>query len=510
MNLFSIRNIFCNWLSRSAIPILAAITLTAFLPSSAQAKYRVIFSNDFPPTDVVPGSVGTGPADHISDPDSLQSLVRFLVYSNLFDVEGLVESAGTWANVANKQNILDVLNLYDQAYPNLIKHDAQFPTANQLRSVTYQGRDGSYGISNVSQIVGAGMDSEASNAIISIVDKADTRPVWFVCGGGPRELAQAIWKVQSTRTASQLQAFLAKLRVYLIARQDGSAQWLLDNFPSLFIIESDNNYMGMFWYSYGSDPTLENSTWVTSNLRTGHGALGAVYPPTGGDATKPGVVEGDSPAFLHLVSATMGKNDPEQPTQWGWGGKFVQPDPSKPHWFDDPIGGQAIWQWRTDMQNDFATRCNWMIGGPTGAVATGTYKIVSRNSGLSMEVKSGATANGAQIDQNTYSDAANQHWTITSLGNGVYKIIGVGSGRSVDIAGASTANGAKVQIWDYYANSNQQFTITATTDGWYRITPLNATSSCLDVTGASTSPGANVQLWTWYSANNQQWGFQGQ
>jgi hypothetical protein len=163
-------------------------------------------------------------------------------------------------------------------------------------------------------------------------------------------------------------------------------------------------------------------------------------------------------------------------------------------------GGQAAFAWWTTYQ----------AAAPTNGVglANGTYKIISRNSGLAIEVKSGGTANGSQIDQGTYSGATNQKWTVTSLGGGVYKIVGVGSGRSVDIANASTANGAKVQIWDYYGNTNQQFTITATSGGYYRITPQNAPSSCLDVSGASTSPGANIQLWTWYSATNQQWAFQ--
>jgi len=40
--------------------------------------------------------------------------------------------------------------------------------------------------------VGPGMDSEASDWIIKVLDKDDPRPVWFTIWGGPRELAQAI------------------------------------------------------------------------------------------------------------------------------------------------------------------------------------------------------------------------------------------------------------------------------------------------------------------------------
>lgn len=41
-------------------------------------------------------------------------MVRFLLYTNEFDVEGLIASSATFANVANKQSILDILDLYDQ------------------------------------------------------------------------------------------------------------------------------------------------------------------------------------------------------------------------------------------------------------------------------------------------------------------------------------------------------------------------------------------------------------
>ena len=51
--------------------------------------------------------------------------------------------------------------------------------------------------------------------------------------------------------------------------------------------------------------------------------------------------EGDTPSFLHLVSALRGLNDPEKPDQAGWGGQFVRPDPSQ-----EPLvrrsGGPAV------------------------------------------------------------------------------------------------------------------------------------------------------------------------
>ena len=152
--------------------------------------------------------------------------------------------------------------------------------------MTWQGRDGTWGTPavgtrpnrSIEEILGEGKDSEASDAIIRIVDRPDPRPVWFCVWGGSREVAQAIWKVRATRSPAELERFLGKLRLYLIAKQDRTTQWLLDSFPSLFVILSEKNYMGMFWSSPGSDTKLADLAWVNAHVRQGHGPLGAAYP----------------------------------------------------------------------------------------------------------------------------------------------------------------------------------------------------------------------------------------
>jgi hypothetical protein len=340
-------------------------------PKGDSKALRVIISSDFPPTNVIPVKAftnGVTPPWQCSDPDDVQSMVRFLLYADEFDVEGLIASAGTFANVANKTNILNTLDLYAQAYPNLIKHDPRYPTTEKLRSVTWQGRDGAWGAPMVGttakplgQILGEGKDSEASDAIIRVVDRPDPRPVWVCVWGGSREVAQAIWKVQKTRSPAELDRFLGRLRLYLIVKQDSTADWLLENFPGLFIILSEKNYMGMFYHMAGSDPKLADLAWINEHIRQGHGPLGAVYPQSGWDPAYLGQQEGDTPSFLHLVSAVRGLNDPEKPNQAGWGGKFVRSAPSKNHWFDDPAGTQTVSKWRPEVQEDFARRANWML-----------------------------------------------------------------------------------------------------------------------------------------------------
>ncbi|MFC2137397.1 DUF1593 domain-containing protein [Bacteroidota bacterium] len=347
---------------------LSIFTLVVLMPccnqntdlNNQKARPRVIISSDFPPLDVIPGGAGYGAAEKRSDPDDIQSMVRFLLYSNDLEVEGLIASSGTFANIANKSNIHDILNLYDQVDENLRKHDTLYPTADKLHSVTWEGRSGNWG-NPANDIIGEGKDSEASEAIIKIVDREDPRPVWIGIWGGPQEIAQAIWKVKQTRSKEELDIFLSKLRIFMIGLgdktgQDGSGQWLLDNFPNLFVIVSQKTYHGMF----AMNSSIGNLEWLNANIREGHGPLGAIYPPTGYNPDNPGMQEGDTPTFLHLVSATCGMNDPEKPNQESWGGQYEQRDSSRNHWYDGP-GAISISKWLDEIQADFANRADWMI-----------------------------------------------------------------------------------------------------------------------------------------------------
>jgi hypothetical protein len=317
---------------------------------SGFSQTRVVVSTDFPPLDVC---ISGCPAERISDPDDIQSMVRFLLYANEFDVEGLIASSATFANYANKQFILDILELYDQVDENLRKHDARFPSANALRAVTFQGLSGTYGKS-VQNNIGEGKDSEASDAIIRIIDKPDPRPVWFCVWGDCSNIAQAIWKVKQTRSDEELRTFLKKIRIYQIAKQDETIDWLIDTFPELFIIYSKTTFMGVFG---GPDDQLGNQKWINENVRQNHGPLGAIYPITAMGVD--GLKEGDSPSFMYLVSAAYGMNNSEDPSQESWGGQYVRVGATN-HWVDG-AGESTISKWKAEYQADFAKRAKWML-----------------------------------------------------------------------------------------------------------------------------------------------------
>jgi len=154
------------------------------------------------------------------DPDDQQSLVRFLLYSCDFHVEGLCTGFGHGHYQQTRPDLIrKAIRAYARVLPNLRRHRSDYPSAEQLLSLVKDGYNGD------PHRVGPGMDSEASEWIVRVLERDDPRPVWFSIWGGPRELAQALWKLQTTRSPDQLAALKRKIRVHSIADQDRTAEW---------------------------------------------------------------------------------------------------------------------------------------------------------------------------------------------------------------------------------------------------------------------------------------------
>jgi hypothetical protein len=148
-----------------------------------------------------------------------------------------------------------------------------------------------------------------------------------------------------------------------------------------------------------------------------------------------------------------------------------------------------------------------LLGSGGGTIASGTYKIINRNSGLALDANLAGTTNGTLIDQYTYQAHGNQQWVVTSLGGGQYSIAGVQSGKVLDVTGGSDANGAQVELYTNHSGSNQKWVITASSGGYYIVQNVDS-GKLLDVVGASTKNSALVDQWTNNGGNNQQWSFQ--
>lgn len=284
------------------------------------------------------------------DPDDRQSLVRFLLHACDFQVEGLCTGFG-WGHYEKTRPdlIRQAVEVYGEVLPNLRKHRGDYPSKERLLGLIKDGHNGD------AHKVGEGMDSEASDWIINVVDRDDPRPVWFAIWGGPRELAQAIWKVQTTRSKDELASFNSRIRVHSIADQDRTAGWVKEHHPDVFWIYSKKLYQG--FYAEG-DQSLVSPEWVERHVRE---PLKSVYPTEA--HKKAGVKEGDTPSFMYLLP--NGLSDPEHPGQGNWGGRFARS--GRGHEYlpvPDLLNGKpdllySIHRWRPAYQNAFQARLEW-------------------------------------------------------------------------------------------------------------------------------------------------------
>ncbi len=320
--------------------------------------------------------------DISNEPDDEQSMVRLLVYSNEYDVEGLIATTSVWLrDRVRPDKIRERIEAYGEVRNNLLRHAPGYPTKEHLLSVTKAGLP-EFGMKGV----GKGKSSQGSRHIIEVVDKPDGRPVWVSVWGGANCLAQALWQVKNTRSQEELDAFVSKLRVYTISDQDNSGRWMRLTFPKLFYIVTpgsvDNGeYYKATWTGISGDRLYKNSPrhkfelvdnpWLEENIIKGHGPLGALYPRL------KYIMEGDTPSFFNLINNGLGSSI--SPAYGGWGGRYVLHQTyaeTRPIWTNargcqdtviaengmEYTSAQAtIWRWREAYQHDFAARMDWCV-----------------------------------------------------------------------------------------------------------------------------------------------------
>lgn len=320
--------------------------------------------------------------DISNEPDDEESLVRLLVYSNEFDLEGLVATTSTWLKKGTREDLIRRdLAAYAEVRPNLLKHASGFPSVEALLAATCTGQT-AYGMA----CVGDGQSTVGSKHLTAVVDRADARPVWVTVWGGANTLAQTLWDVRATRTSEEIARFVAKLRVYSVSDQDDAGPWLRREFPGLFYIVSPsrpdgNEYFRATWTGISGDRWYKNSPrhkfdlvdnpWLEEHVIKNHGPLGALYPKLAY------IMEGDTPTFLGLIDHGLGWAT--SPAFGGWGGRYVLYQPlseTRPIWTNnsnsrdtvtadngktETTDQATIWRWREHYQNDFAARMDWCV-----------------------------------------------------------------------------------------------------------------------------------------------------
>src|ERR1700744_2269162 len=84
-----------------------------------------------------------------NEPDDQMSFVRFLLYSNEFDVEAMIATTSTWQKTkTHAETMHDLIESYGEVRQNLMLHAKGWPEARALDSRVFTGQT-AYGMAAV-------------------------------------------------------------------------------------------------------------------------------------------------------------------------------------------------------------------------------------------------------------------------------------------------------------------------------------------------------------------------
>ena len=133
------------------ITLFATLQITAF--SKIPKKPRILISTDIGGT----------------DPDDNQSLVHFMMYSDLFNIEGIVSSP-SFGN-GSKQEILRMIDIYAKDYAKLKRKNPRLLSPKRLPKLCAQVRKG------LAPYCGYDKPTEGSELIVQQVKRKEARQI---------------------------------------------------------------------------------------------------------------------------------------------------------------------------------------------------------------------------------------------------------------------------------------------------------------------------------------------
>lgn len=355
--------------------------------------------------------------------DDQDSFLRFLLYANEMDVEGLVYSSSQWhykgdgkgtlfisemENTARRYGyrtdlrwpgetwMQEFIGKYAQVYDTLRLHDRSYPTPKRLLDLVEVG--------NIEFEGEMAKDTEGSDHIKEVLLDDKPGPVYLQVWGGTNTIARALKSIEDqykgTRKWARIYRKVSeKAVIYTVLYQDATyTKYVAPNWPEIKVIYNSDQFWN-FAYRWRNVVPAElqsylKGEWMAENIVFNHGPLLSEYyvwgdgrqidndpEHTHGDVEQAMerdrmhdfISEGDSPAFLHLFD--VGLRNIEDPSYGGWGGRFVQSLTNPFRWEDGPratdynpfTGEQSTsypqTRWIDVIQNDFAARADWTVKG---------------------------------------------------------------------------------------------------------------------------------------------------
>ena len=199
--------------------------------------------------------------------DDQDSFIRFLLYTNEFDVAGLVYSSSQWHYKGDDRGTLFIsempntakryglrtdlrwpgtewmqqfIDKYAAAYRNLLKHDKRYPSPQYLKSIIKVG--------NIDFEGEMSRDSEGSDFIKEILLDNKPGPVYFQIWGGTNTVARALKSIEDEYKGSAQWKDISKkvsdkTILYMVLDQDAVYQkYVVPNWPRIRVMYNSDQF----------------------------------------------------------------------------------------------------------------------------------------------------------------------------------------------------------------------------------------------------------------------------
>jgi Protein of unknown function (DUF1593) len=349
--------------------------------------------------------------------DDLNSMLRFLLYSNEVDIEGLVYASSQfhwagdpatevaphrWPAPGERLHIDEAVDRYAEVYDTLRRHADGYPTPEHLRALIARG--------NIAVLGEYATDTPGSDLVKRVLLDDDPRPVFVGCWGGPSTLARALRSIEEEYAGSghwdRIHAEVSRKTVITaFGEQDPTfSDYIRPRWPDVEFREVATTTWG---YLARRVVLPEHQRYLSAGWTRQHvsdvGPIGRSYRVWGdGKQMAPGDVEdyfglsgytadelaamgyqvwmppqeagswiseGDSSNWALLVA--NGLRSWQDATWGGWGGRQVASEADPRTWSADgvqdagpdgvPRDDYSTARWFEDIQVDFAARMRWTV-----------------------------------------------------------------------------------------------------------------------------------------------------
>lgn len=158
----------------------------------------------------------------------------------------------------------------------------------------------------------------------------------------------------------------------------------------------------------------------------------------------------------------------------------------------------------TGSNDPIAPACGASGPSPVGIDTNAWFTLTARNSGLVVDLRGGASANGTAVQQYPRNGSNAQKFRFVATDSGYYRILSALNGSQVlDVAGGGAANGSKAHVWTWGGGANQQWMAVDAGNGYVSLRPRHV-GRCLDVPGGSTTASVQLQIYDCNGTTSQQ------